>query len=308
MLFRSVNDVLALPFIRKEMGSYIQNQLGDDSVANLLKEDPQLVHFIQQEQSRLEQQARKLGFDVKKRAAKDDDAYDAARAAAAPAVVANAKPSNLSLPTAQEAEKEQVSVELREKERQKRAQAFLERELRAKERAEMALKQLQKEKQERLKALQEQRDMRQKRMSNVHPRGEAGLMNDWQLRLQQAQIQHEERRRQMGMVPGDHRPKPPPKSKLQADTGDGDARRGVLEAHNHQGRVDKRLKPDPAAEDKENVKNIFDRQYQVPLPTLPPSPLTQPPFRLFSGAKHSENVKAVTKLGSAANDCMLLNA
>jgi len=332
----TVNDVLALPFIRKEMGSYIQNQLGDDSVANLLKEDPQLVHFIQQEQSRLEQQARKLGFDVKKRAAKDDDAYDAARAAAAPAapaVVANAKPSNLSLPTPQEAEKEQVSVELREKERQKRAQAFLERELRAKERAEMALKQLQKEKQERLKALQEQRDMRQKRMSNVHPRGEAGLMNDWQLRLQQAQIQHEERRRQMGMVPGDHRPKPPPKSKLQADKGEGegDARRGVLEAHNHQGRGDKRLKPDPAAEDKENVKNIFDRQYQVPIPTLhthtasttPPHPhnlhpalerhphsfsspsspaTTQTPFCILSVSEHSEKVKAVTTLESAAQE------
>jgi len=45
-----VNDVLALPFIRKEMGSYIQNQLGDDSAANLLKEDPKLIHFVQQEQ------------------------------------------------------------------------------------------------------------------------------------------------------------------------------------------------------------------------------------------------------------------
>jgi len=47
--------------------------------------------------------------------------------------------------------------------------------------------------------LQEQREMRQKRMSNVHPRGEAGLMNDWQKRLQQAQQQHEQRRREMGM-------------------------------------------------------------------------------------------------------------
>jgi len=201
----TVNDVLALPFIRKEMGNYIQNQLGDDSAASLLKEDPQLVRFIQQEQSHLEQQARKLGFDVKKRPAHDDDAYQAPRESVPPSAPAHAKPSNLSMPTAQEVEKDKVAVELREKERQKRAQAFLERELRAKERAEQALKQLQKEKQERLRALQEQREMRQKRMSNVHPRGEAGLMNDWQKRLQQAQMQHEERRRQMGMVPGDHR-------------------------------------------------------------------------------------------------------
>ena len=42
--------------------------------------------------------------------------------------------------------------------------------------------------------------MRQKRMSNVHPRGEAALMNDWQKRLQQAQQQHEARRREMGML------------------------------------------------------------------------------------------------------------
>ena len=218
-----------------------------DSAASLLKEDPQLVRFIQQEQSHLEQQARKLGFDVKKRPAHDDDAYQAPRESVPPSAPAHAKPSNLSMPTAQEVEKDKVAVELREKERQKRAQAFLERELRAKERAEQALKQLQKEKQERLRALQEQREMRQKRMSNVHPRGEAGLMNDWQKRLQQAQMQHEERRRQMGMVPGDHRPKPPPKSKLhdEADR-----------------RNDKRLKPDPAAADKENVKNIFDRQNQ----------------------------------------------
>jgi hypothetical protein len=50
------------------------------------------------------------------------------------------------------------------------------------------------------------------------------------------------------------RPKPPPKSKLhdEADR-----------------RNDKRLKPDPAAADKENVKNIFDRQNQVPAPLTP---------------------------------------
>lgn len=192
----SVNEVLAMPFIRKEMGSYIQNQLGDDSAANLLKEDPKLIHFIQQEQQHLEQQARKLGFDVKKRGGSMDDApyehapYEQARAVLP--MLPNAKPSNQSLPSEQEIQKEKVEKDLREKERQKRAQAFLERELRAKERAEQALKLLQKEKQERLKALQEQRDMRQKRMSNVHPRGEAGLMNDWQKRLQQAQHQHEQ--------------------------------------------------------------------------------------------------------------------
>ena len=34
-------------------------QLGDDSAANLLKEDPKLLHFIQQEQDHLEQQVRR---------------------------------------------------------------------------------------------------------------------------------------------------------------------------------------------------------------------------------------------------------
>ncbi len=47
------------------------------------------------------------------------------------------------------------------------------------------------------------------------------------------------------------RPKPPPKSKLHDDG---------------ESRNDKRLRPDPAAADKENVKNIFDRQNQVPTP------------------------------------------
>jgi NIMA (never in mitosis gene a)-related kinase len=151
----SVNDVLAMPFIRKEMGSYIQNQLGDDSAAKLLKEDPKLLQFIQQEQDHLEQQARKLGFDIKKKAS-TDDMLEPPRPphAAAPPHAGPARPSNLSMPNVQEQEQERKEVELREKERQKRAQAFLERELRAKERAEQALKQLQKEKQERLKALQ----------------------------------------------------------------------------------------------------------------------------------------------------------
>ena len=31
-----MNQVLALPFIRKEMGNYIQTQLGDDSAADML--------------------------------------------------------------------------------------------------------------------------------------------------------------------------------------------------------------------------------------------------------------------------------
>jgi hypothetical protein len=37
-------------------------------------------------------------------------------------------------------------------------------------------------------------------MSGVHPRGEAGLMNDWQKRLQQAQVAYAERMRRMRSV------------------------------------------------------------------------------------------------------------
>ena len=262
----SVNQVLALPFIRKQMGSYIQNQLGDDNAANLIHEqnDPRMLQFFHMEQDHLEQQARKLGIDVKKR--NTADAVPLPSRAAKE--VLPSKPNNSSLPSAQEAEKERVSGELREKERQKRAKEFLERELRAKERAEQALKQLQKEKMERLKALQEQRNLRQKRMSNVHPRGEAGLMNDWQKRLQQAQLQHEQRRREMGMVPGDHRPKPPPKSKLD-DKDKATRQRSVLEQRNVEARQkdkeDERGQRGPAAGDKENVKNILQRQHQVML-------------------------------------------
>jgi hypothetical protein len=68
-------------------------------------------------------------------------------------------------------------------------QAFLERELRAKERAEHALKQLQKEKAARLKALQEQRDLRAKRMSNLQ-KGDPGVMNDWQVSAPNSKLQN----------------------------------------------------------------------------------------------------------------------
>ena len=99
-----------------------------------------------------------------------------------------------------------------EKERQRRAQAFLERELRAKERAEAALRQLQREKQQRMRLLAEQRELRARRMGNVP---QAGGQPDWERRLQAAQQMHAERRRAQGMVAGDHRPRPPPKSRLQ---------------------------------------------------------------------------------------------
>ena len=227
------------------------------------------LSYTHPSQNHLEQQARKLGFDVKKRSSLDDAPYERAdqqQQHNAPQQHQQQqqlpKANPIAVPTPQDVEKDRVQGELREQERQKRAQAFLERELRAKERAEQALKLLQKEKHDRLKALQEQRDMRQKRMSNVHPRGEAGLMNDWQKRLQQAQVQHEERRKQMGMVPGDHRPKPPPKSKLE-DRSQQQCNRSVLEQRNHDARSgDKRPKNEPAANDKENVKNIFDKHSQ----------------------------------------------
>ncbi len=103
-----------------------------------------------------------------------------------------------SLPSAAEAER--IRLEERERDRQERAKAFLERELRAKERAEEALRRLQREKQERMKALMEQREMRAKRMAHVHPKGEAGNMNEWQSKLAKYHAMHEERRKAQGMI------------------------------------------------------------------------------------------------------------
>ncbi len=64
----SVNEILSMPFIRKEMGAYIKSQLGDESAASILQDDVQAHSFHQIEQARLEKQARKLGFDVQRRA------------------------------------------------------------------------------------------------------------------------------------------------------------------------------------------------------------------------------------------------
>jgi hypothetical protein len=63
----SVNEVLTMPFIRKEMGAYIKSQLGDESAASIVQDDVQALNYHQIEQARLEKQARKLGFDVQRR-------------------------------------------------------------------------------------------------------------------------------------------------------------------------------------------------------------------------------------------------
>ena len=63
----SVNEILSMSFIRKEMGAYIKSQLGDESAASVLQDDVQALNFHQIEQARLEKQARKLGFDVQRR-------------------------------------------------------------------------------------------------------------------------------------------------------------------------------------------------------------------------------------------------
>uniref|UniRef100_A0A7S4L130 non-specific serine/threonine protein kinase n=1 Tax=Guillardia theta TaxID=55529 RepID=A0A7S4L130_GUITH len=264
----SVNEILALPFIRKEMGAYVQYQLGDDSAANLLRDDPKLMGFIQQEQNRLEQQARKLGFDIKKKSHSgsssgevefnDGNKPNPPQPDQKAEQILARKPTPNSLPSAADAER--IRMEEKEKDRVKRAQAFLERELRAKERAEAALRQLQKEKQDRIKALQEQRELRAKRMQQVHPKGEAGLMNEWQHRLQEAQKKHEQRRKEMGMVPGDHRPKPPSKSRLEEQP-----KRSILEQRNvnareREGAPIRRVEEkNQIVEDKENVKNVVEK-------------------------------------------------
>uniref|UniRef100_A0A7S0HQ13 non-specific serine/threonine protein kinase n=2 Tax=Hanusia phi TaxID=3032 RepID=A0A7S0HQ13_9CRYP len=263
----SVNEILALPFIRKEMGAYVQYQLGDDSAANLLRDDPKLMGFIQQEQNRLEQQARKLGFDIKKKSHGSNSGEVELNDGNKPIPpqpdqkaeqMLAQKPTPNSLPSAADADR--IRIEEKEKDRVKRAQAFLERELRAKERAEAALRQLQKEKQDRIKALQEQRELRAKRMQQVHPKGEAGLMNEWQHRLQEAQKKHEQRRKELGMVPGDHRPKPPSKSRLEEQH-----KRSVLEQRNmnareREGAPIRRVEDkNQVFEDKENFKNVVEK-------------------------------------------------
>ena len=154
----TVNDILRAPFMRKEMSSYIQGQLGDSVAAELIRDDPRLAGFMQQEQNQLEKQAKKLGIEVAPRGGSLDGKQAAELAPRAPAPRAPA-PKEIkkgdSLPSEREAEKLRLAEQ--EKERQRRAQAFLERELRAKERAEAALRQLQREKQQRMRQLAEQR-------------------------------------------------------------------------------------------------------------------------------------------------------
>ena len=52
----TVTEILRMPFIRKEMSSYIQQQLGDSVAAELLRDDPKLAGFKEKEQEALEDQ------------------------------------------------------------------------------------------------------------------------------------------------------------------------------------------------------------------------------------------------------------
>ena len=241
----SVTEVLSMPFIRKQMGAYIKSQLGDEAAANIVQNDPKALNYHQIEQSRLEKQARKLGFDVQKRS-EDPEVVKLPPPQKAKFDLKE-PPKQSSLPSAADAER--IQAEEKEKERQKRAKEFLDRELRAKERAEQALQRLQREKQERIKALQAQRELRQKRMQNMHPKGEAGNMNEWQHKLARAQVQHEERRREQGMrVPASRGPTP---------RGNGGQAMSVLEQRNRDARQRAaRDKNNPQEQDKENVKQI----------------------------------------------------
>lgn len=283
----TVTEILRMPFIRKEMSLYIQQQLGDSVAAELLRDDPKLAGFMQQEQDQLEAQAKKLGIDVsavkpKSNSLDERKASDLApkppapsgeprserRPLAAPPGVPKdeKKAKGDSLPNAAEAEKLRVAEQ--EKERQKRAKAFLERELKAKERAEAALKQLQREKAERIRVMAEQKELRNRRMGVAPPsaRGGDNPHVDWQRRLDAAQQMHAQRRKEQGMVAGggggggggEHRPRPPPKSRLEdhgaaqegaraaavniiaaahAQQGGGGGKRSVLEERNAAARV-----------------------------------------------------------------------